>query len=71
MGPAAGPAVNASAFTKSGLSVYLYASSALTMMAAADPSDTPERYEPLLNLASLQSSPLSMDLFRRGEAGLR
>ena len=36
MGPAAGPATNDRAFTNSGLSVYLWASSARTTMAAAD-----------------------------------
>src|SRR4030095_9360829 len=35
--------MNDSAFTKSGLSVYLYASSARTITAAAEPSDTPEQ----------------------------
>src|SRR6266508_3909729 len=42
MGPVAGPAMKDSAFTKSGLSVYLWASSARTIT-AAEPSDTPEQ----------------------------
>ncbi|CAB4885979.1 unannotated protein [freshwater metagenome] len=43
MGPSAGPATNESAFTYSGLDVYLWASSTRTMIAAAEPSDTPEQ----------------------------
>src|SRR5436305_3486583 len=43
MGPAPGPAANDSAFTYSGLSVYFDASSARTMIADAEPSETPEQ----------------------------
>src|SRR3989304_917417 len=43
MGPAGGPAMKDSAFTKSGVPVYVWASSARTMTAAAEPSLTPEQ----------------------------
>src|SRR5205085_11231319 len=43
MPPEPGPATNESAFTYSGLSVYRCASSARTMIAAAEPSLTPEQ----------------------------
>src|SRR3989304_492492 len=43
MGPAGGPAMKDSAFTKRGVSVYVWASSARTMTAAAEPSLTPEQ----------------------------
>ena len=41
--PLAGPATSDSPFTKIGLSVYRWASSARTTIAAAEPSETPEQ----------------------------